>query len=309
MQCGHTAIAAAHILYETSRLCHSRETRQVVENVPVEFYIPTQTDVLCFVTESGIISVRKKESANAGYTLARDVAATTDEYEVHFDAHEATSVQSLLPDTFAERVAHALGLPYGAECIEDVALSPSMGCYVVRLQHATQVLECKPDAMALRALFDNSDADTAAAMRKHGDKLVQPHYLAVTALNAGTVTNRRGSDADVLSRVFSPWSSSSSAPSSNATPATLPPQQQRQHQHELCEEAVSGTVHIALAPYMIRHKQKGRYSVGDRAKFYQASERGGYLTCIIIGRKAERIAIIGNVVTFLRGTATFLVED
>lgn len=52
------------------------------------------------------------------------------------------------------------------------------------------------------------------------------------------------------------------------------------------EDAVTCSMHSVVAPYMIRLRQKGKYKVGDRIRCFQASPRGGYMTCIIIGKKS-----------------------
>ena len=43
-----------------------------MEGIPIEFFIPSQTDVVGFATDAGVISVRRKEDADVAYHLYKD---------------------------------------------------------------------------------------------------------------------------------------------------------------------------------------------------------------------------------------------
>ncbi|CAD2221724.1 Phenazine biosynthesis-like protein, putative [Angomonas deanei] len=285
--CAHATLAAAHALYETARLQQSESTRHVVDAVPGEFFIPSNTDVLCFVTPSGVVSVRRKEkvlptNAGSGVFEATHVNLNAvDEYEIHFPSEEAINVTSLFPKDAKARLAEVIGLPYGEESIDEIALSPKLGTYVLQLPSAKYVLQCQPDHIKMINFFKSTDIQEVIAANPK--KLVQPHCLAVTAENNGELMTRPMADAQVVSRSFSPWD------------GTL-------------EDCASGSLHCAIVPYWLR-KRNGSYKVGERLYCYQASKRGGFVEGIIIGRKAERIALIGSAVTFLRGTSIFNVEE
>uniref|UniRef100_A0A146MA14 Uncharacterized protein n=1 Tax=Lygus hesperus TaxID=30085 RepID=A0A146MA14_LYGHE len=225
----------------------------------------------------------------------------------------------------AQQLADALGLPYGSECVEDIALSAATGIYVVRLEQALQVFQCRPNAAALRALFDSVDFQTALKM--HGNKLSAPTGLAVVAANNGTVTGNRGKDADIISRFFTVWrvkgnitkgiigsnDSNIYSPVGNNVKSnsySFKGGEDRNNEGNTNsnylirqgdasrgsvndvdstieeEDSVTCSMHSVVAPYMIRLRQGGKYKVGDRVRSFQASPRGGYMTCIIIGRKA-----------------------
>ncbi|KPI85998.1 hypothetical protein ABL78_4931 [Leptomonas seymouri] len=282
--CGHATFAAAHAICEVSRLCQSENTRHLVANIPMEFFVPAQTDVLCFVTASGIISVRRNTGMVMGGSMSmlKSYNFASDVYEVHFPMTEAFSVKEQVPKEMFQEVADVLGLPYGAECVEDIAYSKSAHYYIVRLSTPQNVLECRPDMSAMQRLF--TSAQFKAAQQAHPDVLGPVQGLGVTAFNGGMLTSGPAADADVVSRFFAPWMG-------------------------VDEDPVTGTLYTALTPYWLRLRQKGHYKVGDQLQFYQASKRGGFVTGIIIGRKAERIALVGPVLTFMRGNCVFDVEE
>lgn len=282
--CGHATFAAAHIICEVSRLCQSENTRHLVANIPMEFFVPAQTDVLCFVTASGIISVRRKSGVvmDGSMSMLKSYNFTPDIYEVHFPMTEAVSVKEHVPKEIFQELADALGLPYGAECVEDVAYSKSTQYYIARLSTPQNVLECRPDSAALQRVF--ATAHFKAAQKAHPDVLGPILGLGATALNEGMLSNGPAADADVVSRFFAPWMG-------------------------VDEDPVTGSLYTTLTPYWLRLRQKGHFKVGDQLQFYQASKRGGTVTGIIIGRKAERIALVGPVLTFMRGNCTFEVEE
>lgn len=278
--CAHATIAAAHAIFESSRLCHFLSTRHLVDNVPVEFFIPAQTDVLCFVTAAGIISVRRKDKEENPYALTRDSTTAVESYEVHLPANEAVSIAQKIPPSFKTTIANALGLPDDS-VVGDIALSARDGIYVVELTSAQAVCQCRPEEHLVRAAFKTEDF---AAARKKDNSLVNPHGLVVTAENHNALRHGQSENSDIVSRYFSPWVG-------------------------VMEDSGTGTAHTVITPYWLRRRQNGVYRVGDRLECYQASARGGRLTSIIIGKKADRIALIGSVVTFLRGDSTFTVEE
>ncbi|EPY19400.1 epimerase [Strigomonas culicis] len=282
--CGHGTIAAAHSIFETARLCHHESTRHLVDNIPIEFFIPAQTDVLCFVTSSGVVSVRRKDPAQTPVinSSLMDLSTKVDKYEVHFPTNESFSVKAQLPPNMADRIAAVLGLPYGGDAVDDIAIAKNCGYYVVRLAEPAFVRQCKVDHIQLVQLF--KEPDVVAAIAAHSDKLSAPVALAVTAHNDSGICSGEAADAQIVSRSFAPWMG-------------------------VMEDGVSGGLHCTIVPYWLRLLQKGKFKVGDRLQCYQYSDRGGSLECIIIGRKAERIALIGSAVTFLRGVTTFPVED
>ncbi|KAG5481509.1 hypothetical protein LSCM1_05527 [Leishmania martiniquensis] len=282
--CGHATFAAGHAIFEASRLVQSENTRHLVSHIPMEFFVPAQTDVICFVTESGVISVRRKADANtkAGGLTLHSYACPPDMYEVHFPMTEAVSVKEHVPNDFCSDLAAALGLAYGAECVEDIAYSKSTGYYVARLSTPHNVLECRPVWESLRLAF--SSPGFAQALKEQPGVMGPVKGLGVTALNEHHMMIGPASTADVVSRFFAPWMG-------------------------IDEDPVTGSLHTSILPYWLRLRQKGSFQVGDRLQFYQASRRGGCMTGIVIGRKAERVALIGPVVTFMRGNCTFEVED
>ncbi|KAK7195085.1 Phenazine biosynthesis-like protein [Novymonas esmeraldas] len=282
--CGHATFAAAHTIFEVSRLVQSENTRHLVSHIPMEFFVPAQTDVICFVTESGVISVRRRKDAIAevGSSMLQSYTCSPDTYEVHFPMSEAVSVKEHVPKELYGELADALGLPYGAECVEDIAYSSAMGYYVARLSTPRNVLECRPNSEALRRAF--SSPHFTQALKEHAKVLGPVKGLGVTALNEGQLTMGPAGHADVISRFFAPWLG-------------------------VDEDPVTGSLHTSILPYWVRLRQKGHMKVGDQLQFYQASKRGGSLSGIVIGRKAERVALIGPVTTFMRGSCTFEVEE
>ncbi|KPA76137.1 hypothetical protein ABB37_07904 [Leptomonas pyrrhocoris] len=282
--CGHATFAAAHVICEVSRLCQSENTRHLVANIPMEFFVPAQTDVLCFVTASGIISVRRKSGVtmDGSMSMLKSYNFTPDIYEVHFPMTEAVSVKEQVPPELFQEIADALGLPYGAECVEDIAYSKAAEYYIARLAIPQNVLECRPDSASLQRVF--ASAHFKAALKAHPDVLGPVQGLGVTSFNDRMLNNGPAADSDVVSRFFAPWVG-------------------------VDEDPVTGSLYTALTPYWLRLRQKGHFKVGDQLQFYQASKRGGSVTGIVIGRKAERIALVGPVLTFMRGTCIFDVEE
>ncbi|CAJ1020905.1 Phenazine biosynthesis-like protein, putative [Leishmania lindenbergi] len=281
--CGHATFAAAHAIFEVSRLVQSESTRHLVSHIPMEFFVPAQTDVLCFVTESGVISVRCKAEPiiKPSDLVLHSYTCPPDMYEVHFPMTEAFSVKEAVPKDLYSDVAAALGLMHGAGCVEDIAYSKSTGYYIARLSTSQNVLECHPNWEALRRAF--SSPRLMHALKEHSGVLGHIKGLGVTAQSDGHMRGPAG-NVDVVSRFFAPWMG-------------------------VDEDPVTGSLYLAILPYWLRLRQKGHFKVGDRLQFYQASKRGGFMTGIVIGRKAERVALIGPVLTFMRGNCTFEVEE
>ena len=78
---------------------------------------------------------------------------------------------------------------------------------------------------------------------------------------------------DVVSRHFAPW-------------VGIP------------EDPVTGAAHVVLAPYWVV-KRTGALAPGSSLSCYQASRRGGSMTCIV--KSHDRIGLQGNAVTFSSG--------
>lgn len=291
--CGHGTLAAAHSLFETSRLASQLTTKKSVDHVPPEFYLPAKTDVICFVTELGIITVRKQEAESFHSYRKRDPIDPShqvrDAYEMHFPSNEPISVLGHLPQRFVEDLLEALGLggaPAGEDSVvvEDVAVAPRLHSFLVRLKHVRDVKRANPNELALREMFLTEEYQAAA---KLCSTLLAPRGLIITAENCpekgpayGLREGERGADGEVISRVFEPWV------------GTL-------------EDPVSGSAHTIIAPYWLRHRGQKKYSVGDKIVCYQASRRGGYVPCIIIGKEADRVALIGSCVTSMKGSSIY----
>ncbi|KAG5508179.1 hypothetical protein JKF63_05434 [Porcisia hertigi] len=283
--CGHATFAAAHAIFEASRLVQSESTRHLVSHIPMEFFVPLKTDVICFMTESGVISVRRGNDsvAKPGSLSWHTYTSSPDTYEVHFPMTEACSLKERVPRSLYSDVAAALGLPHGVECVEDIAYSKATGYYVVRLSTPHNVEECQPNCEALRSAF--SSPDFLLALKGNPDVMGPIKGLGVTAQNNGHIKVGPAGGADVISRFFAPWLG-------------------------VEEDLVTGSLHTSILPYWLRIRQNNQFKVGDQLRFYQASiKRGGSMTGIVIGRKAERVALIGSVVTFLRGNCTYEVEE
>src|SRR3546814_17361164 len=80
----------------------------------------------------------------------------------------------------------------------------------------------------------------------------------------------RGTATDVVSRVFAPGAG-------------------------IDEDPVTGAAHCVITPYWAERLGKDRFTA------FQASARGGYLTCRLIG---ERAVLGGNCVTVIEGGFT-----
>ena len=99
-----------------------------------------------------------------------------------------------------------------------------------------------------------------------------PDFRALAAQgDVLTIVTAPGTDSDVISRVFAPGAG-------------------------IDEDPVTGSAHAVLAPYWA--KRLGR----DRFTAYQASKRGGRLTCTLEG---DRVILGGGCVTVIEGSFTF----
>eukprot|EP00796_Vickermania_ingenoplastis_P011198 gene11198-7772_t len=342
--CGHGTLAAAHCLFECSRLARLESTKRVIADVPGEFFMPSKTDVICFVTDLGIVTVRKHEvmegasniivskmlnhekSLNLGGSMnvnpgsnpacacsgpglvesyrVRDPMdpghAIRDAYEVHFPSHDPASVLELLPRRFMDDAKRAFGFNPQEVEIEDICLATGLQTYLLRFKNVHNVMAAVPNEILLRDMFQTHEF--LEALEAHPRLLREPQGIVITAQNpannkeylpnksltlddSNALLHGRGSDGQVISRFFEPWAG-------------------------VLEDPVSGSVHTMLAPYWLRVLGNNNvYHVGDKIVCYQASSRGGYVPCIIIGRDADRVALQGTCVTSLRGTVTYEVED
>src|SRR3546814_18060328 len=84
------------------------------------------------------------------------------------------------------------------------------------------------------------------------------------------IATARGTATDVVSRVFAPGAG-------------------------IDEDPVTGAAHCVITPYWAERLGKDRFTA------FQASARGGYLTCRLIG---ERAVLGGNCVTVIEGGFT-----
>lgn len=346
--CGHGTLAAAHCLFECSRLARQESTKRMMENVPGEFFLPLKTDVICFVTDLGIVTVRKHEVQEAAGTALANRALGTerslnaslnpdpaarfgssstaatrmepyrvrdpmdpahlirDAYEVHFPSNEPQSVLEHLPAGFTEELLRAFSFPVHsaagdeAVVVEDIALAPKMSIYLVRIKNVHHVIEAQPNEVALRNVFLSKGFTDA--VKAHPRVMREPKGIIITAQNPinnkhffanhnvemnekNCLLSGRGSDGQVISRFFEPWQG-------------------------VLEDPVSGSAHTILAPYWLKIlNNTNNYNVGDKIICYQASSRGGYVPCIIIGKEADRVALQGCSVTTLRGTITYELHE
>lgn len=101
---------------------------------------------------------------------------------------------------------------------------------------------------------------------------VKPDFRALAADgDVLAIVTAPGTDTDVISRVFAPGAG-------------------------IDEDPVTGSAHAVLVPYWA--KRLGR----DRFTAYQASQRGGHLTCTLEG---DRVILGGGCVTLIEGSFTF----
>lgn len=177
-----------------------------------------------------------------------------------------------------EPLCRALGI--SVEDVDDLQLHEGSRKYLLVVKRPVVVESVVCDVRALVACFA---ADTAL-----GSLGVAP--LSVTVSSAAPQQTQRDGDGDashawcghdVVSRHFAPWVG-------------------------IDEDPVTGAAHVVLVPYWIRRRclevaDSSTSMVGQSLKCFQASHRGGSLLCTV--RPNERLALEGQAVTFLRGTA------
>lgn len=289
--CGHGTVAAAHCLFESSQFARQQATRKIAENIPSEFFMPAKTDVICFVTELGIVTVRRHEASTALHAYrVRDPLAEAyrmrEVYEVHFPSNDPISVKKKFSSELIHELFSSFSLSNDEATSEklclDIAFSPNMSTYIIRLPSVRDVLRAEVNITALKTILHNKKYSSGE------DALVAPRGIILSAENKPGSPDclkdgERGADAQVISRFFEPWQGVS-------------------------EDPVSGSAHTIIAPYWLR-TMHGSYSVGDKITCYQASERGGYVPCIIIGKKADRVALMGSCVTSVRGNVIYEVKS
>lgn len=289
--CGHGTVAAAHCLFESSQFARQQALRKISENISPEFFMPAKTDVVCFVTELGIVTVRRHEASTALHAYRvhdplEEAYRMREVYEVHFPSNDPISVKKKFPTKLVHELLSSFSLSNDEATSEklcvDIAFSPNMSTYIIRLPSVRDVLRAEVNTTALKAVLHNKK------YAMDGEELKSPHGIILSAENKrGTPDclkdGERGADAQVISRFFEPWQG-------------------------VAEDPVSGSAHTIIAPYWLR-TMHGSYSVGDKITCYQASERGGYVPCIIIGKKADRVALMGSCVTSVRGNVVYEVKS
>lgn len=113
------------------------------------------------------------------------------------------------------------------------------------------------------------------AILAHGDivRALRPDMAGIKALDRpGVIVTAAGEDThDIVSRYFAPAKG-------------------------IDEDPVTGAAHCMLAPYWCERLSK------DTLRAYQASPRGGEMTCHLIG---DRVELTGQCVFYLEGTAEY----
>ncbi len=94
-----------------------------------------------------------------------------------------------------------------------------------------------------------------------------PDMRALAAHPVVAIVSARGAATDIVSRVFTPF-------------------------YAIDEDPVTGSAHAVMTPYWAQH-------LGDRFTAFQASARGGRLTCRLVG---DRVVLGGQCVTVIEGT-------
>ncbi|MEG3164625.1 PhzF family phenazine biosynthesis protein [Sphingomonas sp. PB2P19] len=94
-----------------------------------------------------------------------------------------------------------------------------------------------------------------------------PDMAALGKMPIVAIVAARGQTADIVSRVFTPY-------------------------YAIPEDPVTGSAHAVMVPYWAR-------TLGDRFTAYQASDRGGRLTCRLEG---DRVILGGTCVSVIEGT-------
>jgi PhzF family phenazine biosynthesis protein len=105
--------------------------------------------------------------------------------------------------------------------------------------------------------------ENAAAVRA-----VDPDFRALAAEGDWlTIVTAPGEDTDIISRAFAPGAG-------------------------IDEDPVTGSAHAVLTPYWAQRLKR------DRLTAFQASARGGYIGCTLVG---DRVVLRGNCVTVIEG--------
>lgn len=94
-----------------------------------------------------------------------------------------------------------------------------------------------------------------------------PDMVALSKMPIVAIIAARGTATDIVSRVFTPY-------------------------YAIPEDPVTGSAHAVMVPYWAE-------TLGDRFTAFQASARGGRLTCWLDG---DRVILGGNCVTVIEGT-------
>ncbi|WP_448662994.1 PhzF family phenazine biosynthesis protein [Sphingomonas sp. CJ20] len=114
--------------------------------------------------------------------------------------------------------------------------------------------------------YDLTVLDSAEAVRA-----LTPDFRALAALgDTLNIVTAPGTDTDVVSRVFAPAAG-------------------------IDEDPVTGAAHSVLTPYWAARLGRDRFTA------FQASRRGGHLTCTLAG---DRVVLGGACVTVITGTMT-----
>jgi PhzF family phenazine biosynthesis protein len=98
-------------------------------------------------------------------------------------------------------------------------------------------------------------------------RAVEPDFRALRAFDRLVMVTAHGTTADVVSRVFAAY-------------------------HGIDEDPVTGSAHASLAPFWAKRLGQSRFSA------YQASYRGGHLTCEVID---DRVRLGGTCVRVIEG--------
>ncbi len=96
---------------------------------------------------------------------------------------------------------------------------------------------------------------------------LKPDFAALSKFPIVAIVSARGAATDIVSRVFTPY-------------------------YAIDEDPVTGAAHAVMVPYWAQ-------TLGDRFTAYQASARGGKLTCRLDG---DRVVLGGSCVTTIEGT-------
>ena len=144
----------------------------------------------------------------------------------------------------------------------------------MRAANLTEVRE--PELCAALGLPDSpiwladgyNDAAVVEVADERAVRSVAPDFRALKSIHRMPVVTARGQHHDVVSRVFVPYLG-------------------------IDEDPVTGSAHAVIVPYWAKRLGRERFTA------YQASARGGRLTCRLDG---ERVVLGGTCVTVIEGT-------